>query len=150
MNINTRGVFLGCKAAIAQFLAQEPSTTNARGDATRGWIINTASMLGLVAFPNAPCYVTSKHAVVGLTKQIAVDYAKDRIHCNALCPGFIATAMVKEFLPDEAEPMLAAAHPWGKLGTPDDVAKAAVFLASDDASWITGVPLVIDGGYTAQ
>lgn len=87
MRINTRGVFLGCKFALAQFLAQDPLPRNSRGDATRGWIVNVASLAGLVVLGGAPSYTTSKHAVVGLTKQIGVDYAKDRIHCNALCPS---------------------------------------------------------------
>jgi NAD(P)-dependent dehydrogenase (short-subunit alcohol dehydrogenase family) len=87
MNINVRGVFLGCKYAIVQFLAQEPLAVNSRGDATRGWIVNVASLAGLVALGGAPCYTASKHAVVGLTKQIGLDYAKDRIHCNSLCPS---------------------------------------------------------------
>lgn len=87
ISINTRGVFLGCKHAIAQFLKQKPLPANSRGDSTRGWIVNMASTGGLVALGGAPSYITSKHAVVGLTKQIAIDYAKDRIHCNALCPS---------------------------------------------------------------
>jgi NAD(P)-dependent dehydrogenase (short-subunit alcohol dehydrogenase family) len=87
MNINVRGVFLGCKYAVVQFLAQEPLSVNSRGDATRGWIVNVASLAGLVALGGAPCYTASKHAVVGLTKQIGLDYAKDRIHCNSLCPS---------------------------------------------------------------
>ena len=87
MRVNTRGVFLGCKYALAQFLAQDPLPPNSRGDATRGWIVNVASLGGLVSFAGAPSYTTSKHAVVGLTKVIGVDYAKDRIHCNALCPS---------------------------------------------------------------
>lgn len=87
MNINVRGVFLGCKYAIAQFLKQDPLPVNSRGDFTRGWIVNTASAGGLVALVGAPSYITSKHAVVGMTKQVAIDYAKDKIHCNALCPS---------------------------------------------------------------
>lgn len=92
-------------------------------------------MLGLVVTPGAPSYVSSKHAVIGLTKQVAVDYAKDRIHCNCLCPGFINTALTKPgpLATAENEAMVASMHPWGSLGTPDDVARAAVFLASDDA-----------------
>lgn len=133
--VNTRGVFLGCKYAIQRFLEQDPHPANSRGDQTRGWIVNTASMLGLVAFTKAPCYVTTKHAVVGMTKQIAIDYAQDRIHCNCLCPGFVQTAMIKTNITvnDEAADAIGALHPWNALGTPEDIAKAAVFLASDDA-----------------
>ena len=101
MEINTRGVFLGCKYAIQQFLAQEPLPVNSRGDITRGWIVNMGSTGGLVALSGAPCYTASKHAVVGLTKQIAVDYAKDRVHCNAICPScgsyFIIVISPREF-----------------------------------------------------
>ena len=87
MSVNVRSVFLGCKYAIAQFLKQEPLPVNSRGDRTRGWIVNTASTAGIVALAGGPSYITSKHAVVGMTKQVAIDYAKDRIHCNALCPS---------------------------------------------------------------
>jgi NAD(P)-dependent dehydrogenase (short-subunit alcohol dehydrogenase family) len=87
LNVNTRGVFLGCKYALAQFLAQDPLPHNDRGDATRGWIVNMASIAGVIAIGGGPSYTTSKHAVVGLTKQIGLDYAKDRIHCNAICPS---------------------------------------------------------------
>lgn len=87
MAINVRGVFVGCKYAITQFLNQDPQPENSRGDRVRGWIINTASVGGMVALAGAPSYVISKHAVVGLTKQIALDYAKDKILCNALCPA---------------------------------------------------------------
>lgn len=87
MEINTRGVFLGCKYALIQFLAQDPLPVNSRGDATRGWIVNVASLAGLVGFAGAPSYTMSKHAVVGLSKQIGLDYARDRVHCNSLCPS---------------------------------------------------------------
>jgi NAD(P)-dependent dehydrogenase (short-subunit alcohol dehydrogenase family) len=87
MEINVRGVFLGCKHALAQFLNQEPLQPNSRGDRTRGKIINMASIVGLISLDATPGYTTSKHAVIGLTKQIAGDYALDKIHCNAICPG---------------------------------------------------------------
>ena len=87
MKVNTRGVFLGCKYALQQFLVQTPLPPNNRGDSTRGWIINVASLAGLVGFAGASSYTMSKHAVVGLTKTIGLDYAKDRIHCNAICPS---------------------------------------------------------------
>lgn len=134
MAINARGVWLGCKYALAQFLEQEALPANSRGERARGWIVNMASMLGTVGFPNTPCYTPSKHAVVGMTRQIAVDYAKDRIHCNALCPGFVETPMIGALQQNqEQRAMLSAAHPWGALGVAEDVAKAAVFLVSDDA-----------------
>ncbi|MCJ1271349.1 hypothetical protein MMC22_011249 [Lobaria immixta] len=145
--VNLRGVFLGCKFACAQFLNQELDS-NGR----RGWIVNTASMLGLVGMSGgAAAYCASKGAVVNLTKQVAVDYAKDRIHCNALCPGFTKTAMTKVNYEDPAvSAHMVATTPWGEWGNVADVAKGAVFLASDDAAWVTGVPLPVDGGYLAQ
>ncbi|KAK5166901.1 uncharacterized protein LTR77_007630 [Saxophila tyrrhenica] len=150
-NINTRGVWLCCKHALGQMMKQEPRAANARGEQTRGWIVNAASMLGLVAYPNTTAYVPSKHAVVGMTKQMALDYARDRIHVNALCPGFVESPMISGLTADAAvrEP-LAASHPWNALGRPEDVADAAVFLCSDEAAWVTGHSMVIDGGYTIQ
>ncbi|KAI9811898.1 MAG: hypothetical protein M1827_005249 [Pycnora praestabilis] len=146
MRVNVRSVFLGCKYATAQFLKQSPHES---GD--RGWIINTASILGMVGLAGAPSYCAAKGAVIQLTRQVAIDYAPHRIHCNALCPGFTKTAMIKPMTDNETSyAQLLAAHPFRGLGEPEDIAKAAVFLASDDASWITGVPLPVDGGYVAQ
>ncbi|KAL8769883.1 MAG: hypothetical protein Q9209_004321 [Squamulea sp. 1 TL-2023] len=141
MNINARSVFLGTKYAIAQFLAQPPHESSGH----RGWIINTASMLGIVGLqPSAAAYCASKGAVVLLTKQVAVEYAKDKIH-------YLKTPMTEPIYNDVAtREGINAMTPWGEWGLPEDVAKCAVFLASDDAAYVTGVPLVIDGGYTAQ
>jgi len=144
MAINAKGMFLGCKYALKQILDGQPQIY-----ASRGWIINTASVQGLVPFYGTPSYCASKGAAVMLTKQIALDYAKDLIHCNALCPGFLETSMTQN-LQSQAQDLddIQNKHPFGqKLGSVDDVAKAAVFLASDEAAWITGVPLPIDGGY---
>ncbi|KAL8896398.1 MAG: hypothetical protein Q9207_007724 [Kuettlingeria erythrocarpa] len=109
-------------------------------------------MLGLVGLkPGAGAYCASKGAVVLLTKQIAVEYAVDKIHCNALCPGYLRTPMTAPIYEDkETRDGINALTPWGDWGSAEDVAKCAVFLASDDATYVTGVPLVIDGGYTAQ
>ncbi|KAL8747192.1 MAG: hypothetical protein Q9190_000899 [Brigantiaea leucoxantha] len=147
MSVNSRSVFLGCKYAISQFLSQPPHSS---GD--RGWIINTASMLGLVGLkPGASAYCASKGAVVLLTKQIAVEYGADKIHCNALCPGYLKTPMTAPIYEDKTlREEITALTPWGEWGQAEDVAKCAVFLASDDAAYITGLPMVIDGGYTAQ
>ncbi|KAF2138448.1 uncharacterized protein K452DRAFT_300988 [Aplosporella prunicola CBS 121167] len=148
MAINVKGVFLGCKYALAQMLTQEPLETS-NGD--KGWIVNTASILGIVAFHGTPAYAASKGAVVQLTKQIALDYAKERIHCNCICPGFLTTAMTANHQNDpEARAKRDAMHPFGGMGDPDDAARAALVLASDDARWITGHSLVVDGGYTTH
>ncbi|KAL2039857.1 hypothetical protein N7G274_007258 [Stereocaulon virgatum] len=147
MKINARSVFLGCKYAIAQFLSQHVHPSG-----HRGWIINTASMLGLVGLkPSAGAYCASKGAVVLLTKQIAVEYGIDKIHCNALCPGYLKTPMTAPIFEDkEVRDSINALTPWGEWGLAEDVAKCAVFLASDDAAYVTGLPMTIDGGYTAQ
>ncbi|KAK3637255.1 hypothetical protein LTR56_013793 [Elasticomyces elasticus] len=151
MTINCRGVWLCCKYALKQMLVQEPREANARGERTRGWIVNAASMLGVIGIANTPAYTTSKHAVVGLTKQMAIDYAQDRIHINALCPGFVQSPMIQHYTDNpETKATLAAQHPWNALGRAEDIADAALFLASDEAAWITGHSLVIDGGYTCQ
>lgn len=144
MSINAKGVFLGCKYAIIQMLKQDllPGTKD------RGWIVNTASIQGLVAYHNTPAYTASKGAVAQLTKQVALDYAPHRIHCNAICPGFLRTAMTQNLQNNPAaQAEIDKAHPFGGMGHPSDVAKAAVFLASDDVAWITGVNLPVDGGY---
>ena len=148
MKINARSVFLGTKYAIAQFLSQPLSSPTSH----RGWIINTASMLGVVGLqPSAAAYCASKGAVVLLTKQVAVEYAKDKIHCNALCPGYLKTPMTEPIYNDkETKEGIDRMTPWGEWGLPVDVARCAVFLASEDAAYVTGVPLLIDGGYTAQ
>lgn len=144
MAVNTKGMFLGCRYALKQMLDGQ---TQIYG--SRGWIVNTASVQGLVPYYGTPSYCASKGAAVMLTKQIALDYAKDRIHCNALCPGFLETSMTQNL---QAQPEvledIQQKHPLGGvLGKVEDVARAAVFLASDDAAWITGVPLPVDGAY---
>ncbi|KAI9666554.1 MAG: hypothetical protein M1821_004490 [Bathelium mastoideum] len=147
MKVNGRSVFLGCKYAINQFLSQPVHPSG-----HKGWIINTASMLGIIGYkPGLSAYCASKGAVVLLTKQVAVDYAADKIHCNCLCPGYLKTTMTQGMYEDRpTRDGINALTPWGDWGTAQDVAKSAVFLASDDAAYITGHPLVIDGGYTAQ
>ncbi|KAH6664437.1 hypothetical protein B0J14DRAFT_644243 [Halenospora varia] len=146
MRINARGTFLGCKYGIAQMLRQ-PAQPNGE----RGWVINIASIAGLVAFGGCPAYCSSKGAVVELTRQVAVDYGAEKIHVNAICPGVINTAMVKPFTD---EPVMKKAleheHPWGAFGEPEDVAGVAVFLASPDCAFVTGALLPVDGGYVAH
>jgi NAD(P)-dependent dehydrogenase (short-subunit alcohol dehydrogenase family) len=96
-------------------------------------------------------YCASKGAVVNLTRQVAMDYAKDKIHVNVVCPGFLATAMVRSALEDEAlNRELHGMSPWPHLGCPDDVAKAVLFLCGEGASWMTGSIVNVDGGYCAR
>lgn len=143
--VNAKGVYLGCKYASAQMIKQEP-----HGNGDRGWIVNLASMLGLVGTPKNTGYCASKHAVMGMTKVIAWDCAPYRIHCNAICPGYVSTAMTASVFADlEFRAKLEKMHPFRGLGEPEDIARTAVFLASEDCSWITGVGLPVDGGYTA-
>ncbi|KAF2092027.1 NAD(P)-binding protein [Saccharata proteae CBS 121410] len=148
MAINAKGVFLGAKFALAQMLKQDPVPGD-RGD--KGWVVNIASVQGLLAYKGTPAYAASKGAVVALTRQLALDYAPERIHVNSLCPGFLRTAMTQNIQNDaETLRVINDAHPFGGMGDVEDVARAAVFLASDDARWVTGVPLPVDGGYSCQ
>ncbi|KAF9880489.1 hypothetical protein CkaCkLH20_02443 [Colletotrichum karsti] len=146
MSVNARSVFLGCKYAVAQMLKQDilPS-----GD--RGWIVNISSIFGLVGGRHNISYAASKGAVSNLTRQVAMDYAGDRIHCNAICPGYIKTAIFADTIKTLHSPdAIDAQHPLRGVGTPEDIVGAAVFLASDEARWITGICMPVDGGYTAQ
>ncbi|KAF5627141.1 hypothetical protein F52700_8624 [Fusarium sp. NRRL 52700] len=132
ININVVGVLLGCKYASAQMIKQDPLPC---GD--RGWILNTASVFGLVGSPGIAGYVASKHAVMGLTKVSAWDCAPHRIHVNALCPGYTDTAFIAG-LEGQNRAQVEALHPFGGLGRPEQIARAALFLVSEDSSWVTG------------
>lgn len=140
--INLTGVFYCCKAEISQFLAQGGG----------GAIVNTASVAGLVGFAGIPAYTASKHGVNGLTKQIALDYAKEGIRVNSVCPGVIHTPMIERFTGGDpaAIEALAASEPVGRLGKPSEIADAVVFLCSDQATFITGINMPVDGGFIAQ
>jgi NAD(P)-dependent dehydrogenase (short-subunit alcohol dehydrogenase family) len=138
MNVNLKGVFFCAKHVIPHMLD--------RG----GSIINTASVTGVVGVRNRAAYSASKGAVVALTRNMALDYARHRIRVNCVCPGFVRTPMAKALLENPIkEKRLVDTHPLGRLGTPEDVANAVLFLASDLASWITGHALVVDGGFGA-
>ncbi|MBC3193109.1 SDR family oxidoreductase [Pseudonocardia sp. C8] len=144
MLVNCKSVWLGCKSAITQMRRQDVV------DGTRGRIVNIASIGGLVGLAMEPAYCTAKGAVVNLTRQLAVDFSPERININAVCPGFLHTAMVRPFIDDpELNEVLHSKTPWPDLGYAEDVAKATTFLASADASWASGSMLTIDGGYTA-
>jgi NAD(P)-dependent dehydrogenase (short-subunit alcohol dehydrogenase family) len=137
--VNLKGVWLCMKHALQPMLKQGS-----------GVIINTASALALTAMPNLSPYVASKHAVVGLTKTAALEYAKSGIRINAVCPGFIATPLVPAALSARASTDTGAAFAMGRLGTVEEVASAVLWLASDSASFVTGTLLTVDGGWTAS
>jgi len=139
IGINLTGVFLGMKYEIPEMLKQ-----------SGGVIVNMASILGTVGFPAAPAYVASKHGVLGLTKNAALEYAQQGIRVVGVDPAFIHTPMVDQGLPAEALQQLTVAHPMGRLGQPEEVAELVVWLCSDAASFITGSSFLVDGGYTAQ
>ena len=144
MAVNLTGVFMGCKAAAQQMLTQAP-----RGE-VRGRIVNISSQHGMIASPNHIAYGVSKAGVVYMTRQIAADYAKDGIVCNAVAPGKILTDMGGH-VPTEAQQAYSHSRtPWPRLGQPEDVASAALFLASPEATYITGENLRVDGGWMAS
>ncbi|QEH34681.1 2,5-dichloro-2,5-cyclohexadiene-1,4-diol dehydrogenase [Aquisphaera giovannonii] len=138
---NLKGVWLCMSAEIPVMLA--------RGG---GAIVNAASALGLVAVPNAAAYCAAKHAVVGLTRAAALDYARSNLRVNAVCPGYIRTPMIDRVIArdPEAEARMHLAEPVGRLGTPEEVAEAVLWLCSDAASFVTGHALAIDGGLVAR
>jgi len=140
MAVNLKGIFLCSKYAI-------PEMKKVGG----GVIINTASIAGIMANANNCAYCTSKGGVIMLTKQMAIDYASFNIRVNCICPGFTQTPMLEAFFhaqpdPKAARRAVAAIHPIGRIGNPEDIAYGALYLASDEASWVTGTALVIDGG----
>lgn len=139
--VNLTGVFNCCKAELAQMLKQGG-----------GAIVNTASIAGLVGFAGIPAYTASKFGVNGLTKQIALDYAKENIRVNSVCPGVIHTPMIDRFTGGDPDALKAmeATEPVGRLGKPSEVAEAVVWLCSDAASFVTGINMPVDGGYVAQ
>lgn len=137
--VNLRGVFLCMKYEIAQMLKQ----------GSGGGIVNTSSIAGLVATPNVPAYNASKHGVIGLTKTAAVEYAEVGIRINAVCPAFTRTPIYERVIDamPEMKDKMAEKHPLGRIAEPEEVANAVLWLCSDEASFVTSHPLVIDGGY---
>ncbi len=140
-NINLKGVWLCMKYQILQFLAQ--------GDG--GAIVSTASVAGLVGVKGSCAYVAAKHGVVGLTKTAALEFAKKNIRVNAVCPGVIETPMVERLTEGAAEGKARVAkwQPVGRMGQPPEIAAAAVWLCSDQASFVTGHAMPVDGGIMA-
>jgi NAD(P)-dependent dehydrogenase (short-subunit alcohol dehydrogenase family) len=143
-NVNVRAVWLLSRAAL-------PPMRKAGG----GSIINVASTLGMVGARNRAAYAASKGAVVLLTKGMAIDHGHDNIRVNAICPSFVETELTAAVLDKAPDPAAVrrertAAHPLGRLGQPEDIAGLAVYLASDESSWVTGAALPVDGGYLAM
>lgn len=147
MATNLKGVFFGCKCAVRQMLCQTPR--EAGGDLVRGRIVNISSQHGMISAPNDLAYGVSKAGVAYITRQIAVDYAKQGILCNAVAPGKILTGKPGSAVAPETLAYAEARTPLPRLGRPEDVARAAAFLASDEASYITGENLMVDGGWMA-
>jgi len=141
ISINLKGVWLCMKAEIPQMLKQGG-----------GAIVNTASIAGLVGLSGTVAYVAAKHGVTGLTKAASMEYAKDGIRVNSVCPGYIHTPLVQPtFEANEGmEERVASRHPMGRLGEPEEIAQAVVWLSSDAAGFVTGHNLPVDGGYMAQ
>ncbi|MGH2354734.1 MAG: SDR family NAD(P)-dependent oxidoreductase [Chloroflexota bacterium] len=144
MAVDLKGVFLGCKYTIPHMLAQGG-----------GVICNTSSVAGQVGVLNRAAYCAAKAGVVGLTKSIAIDYAERGIRCNALLPGTVDSPWIGKILAQQADPeaqrrLMEARQPIGRMGRPDEIARAALFLCSDDGAFVTGTGLVIDGGLTAR
>lgn len=145
MNVNARGTFLCLRAEIREMLTSGG-----------GSIVNLASIAGLIGFPGLAPYTASKHAVNGLTKNAALEYGKSGIRVNSVCPGGIDTRML-DSLAEQAtsgqqtsQQMMDPLHPIGRIGTPEEVAALIVWLCSDQASFMTGANIPVDGGYVAQ
>ena len=141
VDVNLKGVFLGLRAEI-------PAMIEDGG----GAIVNTSSLAGVVGFQGVSPYVASKHGVIGLTKTAALEYARDGVRVNAISPGVIETPMVERASTANPEMIegVSEATPMGRIGEPEEIGDAAVWLCSADASFVTGETLVIDGGYVSQ
>jgi len=140
MDVNLKGVWLGCRSAVPAML-----------DSGGGSIVNVASFVALMGAATAQiAYTASKGGVLAMTRELAVEYARRGIRANSICPGPIETPLLAELLADPARRQRRLVHiPIGRFGRPDEIAKAALFLASDDSSFVTGSALVVDGGITA-
>jgi NAD(P)-dependent dehydrogenase (short-subunit alcohol dehydrogenase family) len=141
LSINLKGVWLCMKHELPRMLERK-----------RGSIVNCSSVAGLAGVARLPAYVASKHGIIGLTRAAALEYATQGIRINAVCPGVIRTAMVDRLIKahPEMESQLIAGEPMGRIGTPEEIAAAVVWLCSDSASFVTGHALAVDGGWVAQ
>lgn len=142
IGVNLKGTWLCMKYEIQQMLKQGG-----------GSIVNMSSVTGSVGYPTLPAYVTSKHGIIGLTKVSALEYAKSGIRINAVCPGYVRTPMLEGVFngwSDEVEEMISQHSPAGRVGMPDEIAEAVLWLSSDAASFVTGHAMAVDGGFLAQ
>ncbi|HUQ95156.1 MAG TPA: SDR family oxidoreductase [Bryobacteraceae bacterium] len=137
IDINLKGSYLCAQQAIPRM---------SKG----GSIVHIASAVGLIGVRNRAAYTASKGALVALTRNMALDYAPHGIRVNCICPGFARTGLTKALFDNpERKARIEAMHPLGRMGEPEDIAKAVLFLLSEDASWITGIALPVDGGFSA-
>ena len=141
LGVNLRGAWLCMKYEIPHMLRQG-----------KGSIVNNASIAGLVGFQGLPAYVASKHALVGLSKTTALEYIKQGIRVNTVCPGVIKTPMIDRFTGKDkvVEQQFIDQEPIGRMGEPEEVAEAVLWLCSDAASFVTGISMPVDGGWVAQ
>ncbi|GAB6274097.1 MAG: SDR family oxidoreductase [Peptococcaceae bacterium] len=139
--VNLKGIWLCMKYELLQMLRQK-----------KGAIVNCSSIAGLVGFKGLPAYVASKHGIIGLTRTAALEYAKENIRINVVCPGVIQTPMVERVTGGNAtvQAQFEAGEPVGRLGQPEEVAAAVLWLCSEAASFVTGHSMVVDGGWVAQ
>jgi NAD(P)-dependent dehydrogenase (short-subunit alcohol dehydrogenase family) len=144
MDVNLKGVYLGCKYAIPHMVAQGS-----------GSIINTSSVLGLVGDPDLPAYCATKGGILAMTRAMAQAHGRQNIRVNSICPGDVETPIVVEYFehqpdPEEARRRAAAEYALGRIAQPEEIANVALFLASDESSFITGTYIVVDGGLTSK
>lgn len=144
IDVDLKGVFLGCKYVIPHMLRQGG-----------GVIVNTASVAGMVGVLNRAAYCAAKAGVIGLTKSIAVDFVTKGIRANCVCPGTVESPWIEKILAQQPDPVaerqrMIERQPMGRMGRPEEIAAAALYLASDEAAFVTGTELVIDGGLTAR
>ena len=143
LDVNLSGVYRCCRAAVRQLLRQDPV------DGVRGRIVNLSSQHGMIAAPEDLAYGVSKAGIMYLTRQVATDYAAQQIVCNAVAPGKIQTGQGGRALAPVVMDRATRRTPWPRLGHPDDVARAVLFLASRDSTFTTGAQLMVDGGWMA-
>ncbi|MDX5480764.1 MAG: SDR family oxidoreductase [Hymenobacteraceae bacterium] len=141
IGINLKGVWLCMKYELPHMLSQG-----------KGAIVNCSSIAGVIGFPGIPAYTASKHGVLGLTKTAALEYAQSGVRINAVCPGAIKTPMIDRFIEKNktTEEAMASSEPIGRFGRPEEIAEATVWLCSDAASFVTGHPMLVDGGWVAR